>query len=274
MPWISETFKQDYLHNATTRNDILRYNYQDLFILRTGFGLHYSSASHVYRLNVEFAGNLLNGLGSIFDFKRNSQGKRTLFNIAYAQYAKFDFDYTQILRFDERNSLALHGGLGVAFPYGNSTVLPFEKRYFSGGANSVRGWGVRELGPGRFRGVDGRIDFINQTGDMKLDLNAEYRSHLFWKFDGAAFIDAGNIWTLRNYNDQPGGQFRFKDFYKQIAFAYGLGIRLNLDYFVLRLDGGMKAINPAYTNSHEHYALLHPSFKRDFTLHFAVGLPF
>ena len=274
MPWISETFKQDYLDNATTRNAILRYNYQDLFILRTGFGLHYSSASHVYRLNVEFAGNLLNGLGSIFDFKRNSQGKRTLFNIAYAQYAKFDFDYTQILRFDERNSLALHGGLGVAFPYGNSTVLPFEKRYFSGGANSVRGWGVRELGPGRFRGVDGRIDFINQTGDMKLDLNAEYRSHLFWKFDGAAFIDAGNIWTLRNYNDQPGGQFRFKDFYKQIAFAYGLGIRLNLDYFVLRLDGGMKAINPAYTNSHEHYALLHPSFKRDFTLHFAVGLPF
>lgn len=274
MPWISETFKQDYLDNATTRNAILRYNYQDLFILRTGFGLHYSSASHVYRLNVEFAGNFLNGLGSIFDFKRNSQGKRTLFNIAYAQYAKFDFDYTQILRFDERNSLALHGGLGVAFPYGNSTVLPFEKRYFSGGANSVRGWGVRELGPGRFRGVDGRIDFINQTGDMKLDLNAEYRSRLFWKFDGAAFIDAGNIWTLRNYNDQPGGQFRFKDFYKQIAFAYGLGIRLNLDYFVLRLDGGMKAINPAYTNSHEHYALLHPSFKRDFTLHFAVGLPF
>ena len=274
MPWISETFKQDYLDNATTRNAILRYNYQDLFILRTGFGLHYSSASHVYRLNVEFAGNLLNGLGSIFDFKRNSQGKRTLFNIAYAQYAKFDFDYTQILRFDERNSLALHGGLGIAFPYGNSTVLPFEKRYFSGGANSVRGWGVRELGPGRFRGVDGRIDFINQTGDMKLDLNAEYRSRLFWKFDGAAFIDAGNIWTLRNYNDQPGGQFRFKDFYKQIAFAYGLGIRLNLDYFVLRLDGGMKAINPAYTNSHEHYALLHPSFKRDFTLHFAVGLPF
>lgn len=274
MPWISETFKQDYLDNATTRNAILRYNYQDLFILRTGFGLHYSSASHVYRLNVEFAGNLLNGLGSIFDFKRNSQGKRTLFNIAYAQYAKFDFDYTQILRFDERNSLALHGGLGIAFPYGNSTVLPFEKRYFSGGANSVRGWGVRELGPGRFRGVDGRIDFINQTGDMKLDLNAEYRSRLFWKFDGAAFIDAGNIWTLRNYNDQPGGQFRFKDFYKQIAFAYGLGIRLNLDYFVLRLDGGMKAINPAYTNFHEHYALLHPSFKRDFTLHFAVGLPF
>lgn len=274
MPWISDTFKRDYLDNATTRNAILRYNYQDLFIIRTGFGLHYSSSSHAFRAWAELAGNVLNGLGSVFKFKENSQGKRTLFNIAYAQYAKFDFDYTQILHFDDRNSLALHGGIGIAFPYGNSTVLPFEKRYFSGGANSVRGWSVRELGPGKFRGVDGRIDFINQTGDMKLDLNAEYRTHLFWKLDGAVFVDAGNIWTLRNYAEQPGGQFHFKDFYKQLAVAYGLGLRLNFNYFILRFDGGMKAVNPAYTSTEEHYALWHPNMKRDFTFHFAVGLPF
>lgn len=274
MPWISGTFKRDYLDNATTRNAILRYNYQDLFILRTGFGLHYNSSSHAFRARVELAGNLLDGLGNLFDFKKNGQGKRTLFNIAYAQYAKFDFSYTQILHFDDRNALALHGGIGIAFPYGNSTVLPFEKRYFSGGANSVRGWSVRELGPGKFRGVDGRIDFINQTGDMKLDLNAEYRTHLFWKLDGAAFVDAGNIWTLRSYAEQPGGQFRFKDFYKQMAVAYGLGLRLNFDYFILRFDGGMKAVNPAYSDRNDHYALWHPNLKRDFTFHFAVGLPF
>mgnify|MGYP000603110671 CR=1 FL=1 len=83
-----------------------------------------------------------------------------------------------LVRFDDRNVLALHAGIGVAYPYGNSKVLPFEKRYFSGGANSVRGWGVRELGPGGYKGNDGRIDFINQTGDMKLDLNAEYRTPL------------------------------------------------------------------------------------------------
>ena len=274
MPWISETFKHDYLDNATTRNAILRYNYQDLFILRTGFGVNYSGANQAFRARMELAGNLLNGLSGVFNFKKNSEGKRTLFNIAYAQYAKFDFDYTKILRFDERNSLALHGGLGIAIPYGNSTVLPFEKRYFSGGANSVRGWSVRELGPGKFKDVDGRIDFINQTGDMKLDLNAEYRTHLFWKLDAAAFIDAGNIWTLRDYADQPGGQFSFKSFYNQIAVAYGLGLRLNFDYFILRFDGGMKAINPAYTSTEEHYALWHPNLKRDFTFHFAVGLPF
>ena len=133
---------------------------------------------------------------------------------------------------------------------------------------------VRELGPGKFRGHDVRIDFINQTGDMKLDLNAEFRSHLFWKFDGAVFVDAGNIWTLRDYAEQPGGQFKWNEFYKQIAVAYGLGLRLNFDYFILRFDAGMKAINPAYESQHEHYAIFHPDWGRDFTFHFAVGLPF
>ena len=123
-------------------------------------------------------------------------------------------------------------------------------------------------------GNDGRIDFINQTGDIKLDLNAEYRAHIFWKLDGALFIDAGNIWTLRNYSDQPGGQFKFDTFWRQIAVAYGLGVRLNFDYFILRLDGGMKAITPAYTNGREHYPIVNPSFSRDLSVHFAVGLPF
>ncbi len=109
---------------------------------------------------------------------------------------------------------------------------------------------------------------------MKLDLSAEYRTYLFWKFDGAAFVDAGNIWTLRSYAEQPGGQFHFTDFYKQIAVAYGIGLRLNFGYFILRFDMGMKAINPAYETKNEHYAFLHPDFSRDFSFHFAVGMPF
>lgn len=274
MPWISRTFKHDYLDSVSNRNAILRYNYEDLFIMKIGFGMLYNHNNTVMRANIETAGNLLRALSGPLGFKRNEQGNYTLFNIAYAEYMKFDFDYTHVFKFDSRNQLALHGDFGIAWPYGNSSVLPFEKRYFAGGANSVRGWSVRELGPGKFRGHDGRIDFINQTGDMKLDLNAEFRSHLFWKFDGAAFIDAGNIWTLRDYPEQPGGQFRWNEFYKQIAVAYGLGVRLNFDFFILRFDGGMKAINPAYTSNDEHYAVLHPDWGRDFTFHFAVGLPF
>lgn len=274
MPWISSTFKTDYLDDISNRNAILRYNYEDLLVMRMGFSVIYNYNDQAIRAQFETAGNLLNGVSRIFNLKKNDQGQRMLFNIAYAQYAKFDFDYTKIISFDENNSLVLHGDFGIAWPYGNSKVLPFEKRYIAGGPNSVRGWSVRELGPGKFKGSDGRIDFINQTGDLKLDLNLEYRTHLFWKFDGAAYIDAGNIWTLRNYEEQQGGQFKIGEFYKQLAFAYGLGLRLNFNYFILRFDTGMKAINPVYDDFKEHYALFNPNFTRDFTFHFAVGLPF
>ena len=286
MPWISKTFREDYLDNASSRNAILRYNYEDLFIMKWGYTFSYSSQplsgatgnygtnAYSLRFNVETAGNLLYGLTSLFKTNQNSDGQYTVFNIAYAQYAKCDFDFSKSFRFSPANSLSIHFGLGVAFPFGNSTILPYEKRYFSGGANSVRGWSVRGLGPGSFKGEDGRIDFINQTGDVKLDLNLEYRAHIFWKIDGAAFIDAGNIWTIREYPEQPGGQFRFNTFWRQLAVAYGLGIRLNFNYFILRLDGGMKAVNPAYTTSKEHFPIIYPRFKRDFALHFAVGLPF
>lgn len=285
MPWISETFKKDYLDDPTSRNAILRYNYENLFIMKLGYNVSFSTMAngltstygtnaYSIRMGVETAGNLLQGISSLTRPKRSEDGSYKVFDVKYAQYAKLDFDYSKSFKFDERNSLALHFGLGMALPYGNSSILPYEKRYFSGGANSVRGWSVRELGPGKFRGTDGRIDFINQTGDMKLDMNVEYRTHLFWLMDGAAFIDAGNIWTLRNYADQPGGQFAFDTCWRQIAVAYGIGFRLNFNYFLLRLDCGMKAINPAFDDARRHYPVVHPDFKRDFSLHFAVGLPF
>ena len=157
-------------------------------------------------------------------------------------------------------------------PYGNSTILPFEKRFYSGGANSVRGWSVRTLGPGRFNGDNSVSSFMEQCGDIRLDLNMEYRAKLFWVFEMAAFIDAGNIWTIRSYENQPGGGFTFASFYKEIAAAYGIGLRLNFNYFLLRLDCGMKAYNPALDQ--ERWPLVHPNFKRDYALHFSVGYPF
>ena len=286
MPWVSDTFRKDYLDDAGSRNAILRYNYENLFIMKMGYSFSYTSnpgatqnssygANAVsVRFNIESSGNLLYGASKLFHAQQNNDAQYTVLNIAYAQYAKADFDLSKSIRIDDRNSLALHFGVGVAYPYGNSTILPYEKRYFSGGANSVRGWSVRELGPGSYTGTDGRIDFINQTGDVKLDLNVEYRTYLFWKLHGALFVDAGNIWTIREYEEQPGGQFHFDTFWKQIAVAYGMGLRLNFGYFILRLDGGMKAINPAYTDRKQHYPILRPNFGRDFTLHFAVGLPF
>ncbi|MBQ7494847.1 MAG: BamA/TamA family outer membrane protein [Bacteroidaceae bacterium] len=287
MPWISETFRQEYLTDNGSRNAVLRYNYENLFIMKTGINYQYTSLPPVtqsvsygqnaysLRIGVELAGNLLYGLSHLFNTQHSDNlDAYTLFNIAYAQYAKFDFDFSKSFRFDQRNSLAMRVAVGAAMPYGNSSVLPYEKRYFAGGANSVRGWSVRGLGPGKFQGSDGRVDFIHQTGDLKLDLSVEWRSHLFWKIDGALFVDGGNVWTFREYEEQPGGQFLIDEFWKQIAVAYGAGFRLNFGYFILRLDGGMKAINPAYDSGRLRYPVIHPSFSRDFQFHFAVGLPF
>lgn len=275
MPWTSETFRREYLENTANSNVILRYNYEDLFIMKTGFGYSYNNGSTAFKTSIETSGNFLNLFSSSFNASKTSLGQYKVFDIAFAQYVKADFDFTQKLVEDDRNQLVFHIGYGIAYPYGNSKVLPFEKRYFSGGANSVRGWSVRSLGPGRYKDNDGRINFITQAGDMKLDLNLEYRVHLFWKFAGAAFVDAGNIWTLRNYDEQPGGQFNLSRLFDDLAVSYGLGIRLNFDYFILRFDLGMKAINPAYeTEDEAHFPLSHPNISRDLAFHFAVGMPF
>ena len=275
MPWVSETFKNEYLQDNSNYNVILRYNYEDLFIMKTGFGYSYKNGHVAVKTNVETAGNLLNLGSRLFHAEQDDQRQYRVFNIAYAQYVKGDVDFTCNLLSDYQDQLVFHCGFGIAYPYGNSTVLPFEKRYFSGGANSVRGWSVRSLGPGRYKGRDGNINFITQTGDMKLDLNLEYRTHLFWKFGGALFVDAGNIWTIRDYEQQPGGQFKLQNVLSDLAVSYGLGIRLNFDYFIMRFDLGMKAVNPAYeTEMEEHYAIIHPRLSRDFAFHFAVGLPF
>ncbi len=274
MPWISETFRKEYLEDETTRNAILKYNYEDLFIMNLGFGFSYSDGKNAYRANLETAGNLLSAVANITNASKNSDGQYKMFGIAFAQYVKGDFDYVHSMYLNQNMTLVIHGGLGLAYPYGNASMLPFEKRYFAGGANSVRGWSVRGLGPGKYHSDDGKINFINQTGDVKLDLNAELRTYLFWKFNGAFFVDAGNIWTLREYKDQPNGKLRMDRFLDDIAVSYGLGLRLNFDYFILRFDAAMKAINPVYDTSEEHFPVIHPDMGRDFTFHFAVGMPF
>ncbi|MCR4765104.1 MAG: BamA/TamA family outer membrane protein, partial [Bacteroidaceae bacterium] len=281
MPWVHPDFKKRYLEQED--NYIVRYNYEDRFIVRSGYNFTFSSnganmsanifngTSYTLRANIEAAGNWLYALAKLTNMRKNKNGEYTIFRIPFAQYIKGDLAFAKNIAIDNRNSIAYHLAFGIAFPYGNADMIPFEKRYFAGGANSVRGWSVRSLGPGSFVG-DG--NFLNQTGDLKLEGSIEYRSNLFWKLAGAVFIDAGNVWTLRNYESQPGGQFSFNKFYKQIAVAYGIGFRIDLGFFILRFDGGMKAINPAYSSGSERYPIFHPRFSRDFAFHFAVGYPF
>lgn len=283
VPWKSDNFRK-YLENLTDRSSILIKSYEDQLIVRMGYNYIYNSAnhraktsrkrnSHSIRISVEEAGNLLYAASKAIRRTPKADKGYVMANIPFAQYIKGDFDFAKNWNIDNRNSLVFHIGAGIAYPYGNSQILPFEKRYFAGGANSVRGWSVRSLGPGNYKGKDGSMNYINHTGDIKLDLNLEYRTHLFWKLNGAAFIDAGNIWNICDYEGQEEGTFRFNRFHEQLAVAYGLGIRFDLDYLIVRFDGGMKAINPQEKGK-DKYPFIRPQMSRDFAFHFAVGYPF
>lgn len=276
MPWVDSTFQANYL----TNNSYLKYAYEDHFILRAGYSFSYSSTPlgsnkrsyYTLRGSFESAGNLLNALYAVGGIDK-IDGFYRIGKINFAQYLKGEFEYASSRVLDSRNRIAYRAGLGIAYPYGNSRILPFEKRFFSGGANSVRGWSVRTLGPGSYKRQSQRIDFMNQSGDIKLDLGVEYRSVLFWKLESALFADMGNIWTIRDYVGQEGGQFQPLSFYEDLAASVGLGLRANFDFFLLRLDMGMKMHDPSKIGL-ERWRFRNPKRSEDFAVHFAIGYPF
>ena len=276
----------DFIDKIAPDNPLLRYSYEDHFIMRLGYTWYHTNrrpassdpeASEMQtntfttRASAETSGAFLYAVSSIIGQHR-SDGAYKIFGIQYAQYLKGEIDYTINHRFTTRNSISFHAGGGIAWPYGNSSMVPFEKRFYAGGANGVRGWSVRTLGPGSYDSRNSVSDFINQCGDISLILNMEYRNKLFWVFEGAVFIDAGNIWTIRNYPNQPGGFFRFRSFYKELAASYGIGLRMDFNYFLLRFDLGVKAHNPG--RGQEEWPIIHPRWGRDTSFHFSVGYPF
>ena len=255
------------------------FGYSNQFIVGMGYSYRQTTVdpmrkqrnAYSLRFSFESAGNALYGINTLLHAQKNEQGSYKLFSTYFAQFVKGDIDYARTFIIDHHNSVAWRIGGGIGFPYGNSDILPFEKRYYSGGANSVRAWQVRELGPGNFH--NDSTNFYFQSGDIKLNFNIEYRTRFFWKLEAAAFIDAGNIWTIKDYPGQEGGAFKFNSFFKQIAMGYGLGLRLDMDYFLLRLDCGWKGYDPSRSGK-ESWAILHPNFKNNWAWHFAVGYPF
>ena len=278
--------KYDEEWRQSITNPLLGYSYDPHMILRMGYNFYRTNKAELsvqqmgrfqrdvftVRANIETAGNLLNAISHISNQKPDDEGCYKALGIRYAQYVKADADYAVTHYFDRRQSVAFHIGAGIAIPYGNSDVLPFEKRFYSGGANSVRGWGVRTLGPGSYSSDNSVYMFFDQCGDIRFDVNLEYRAKLFWLVELGLFVDAGNIWTIRDYENQEGGVFKFNKFYEQIAASYGAGIRLDFKYFLVRMDMGMKAHNPA--SGQDHWPLFNPDFKRDSEFHFSVGYPF
>lgn len=283
MPWASDKFKERYLDNPAPSYAMIRESYKDLLISSTSYGITYTNSGNRYgrksknelsvRGNFELSGWLPRLATSIGEAKRDSTGKKQIVGISYAEFVKGDISYAQTHRLNAKTSLAFHIGLGVATPFGNSDILPFESRYFSGGANSVRGWSTRNLGPGSIANRGDSINFVTKVGDIKLDLNVEYRRKVSDLFEIAGFVDAGNIWTIKDYEAQPNGKFRFSEFYKEIALSYGLGFRLDLDFLLLRLDFGFRAYDPGRREG-DRWVLPTFSTKDRMAWHFGIGYPF
>lgn len=273
-PWISTLFRETFLNTGLYN----RFNYDDYLIMRLNYSATYTGYNPnrpmrdyiTYRYGLETAGNILYGLDKLAGSPVDSLGNYRIFNIRYSQYVRGEMhaSYHQVINKSSR--MVYHAGAGVAYPYGNAEVIPFERRFYSGGANSVRGWSESTLGPGSYQRFNSLRRDYNQLGDIKLDLNVEYRTKMIWVIEGALFMDAGNIWTIRDYESQPGGYFQFSTFWKQLALSYGAGMRMDFSFLLFRLDLGMKLYDPARINTQPWRT---PSFS-NMAVHIAIGYPF
>lgn len=280
LPWMSDQFKRDFMDKSS----VLKASYEDHLILDWSYTATYSTYNSRFpnrsyvqlAMRVETAGNLLYGIAKAANMAQNEEGSYMLFNIPFSQYAKGDINFTAHGIFAPQHHLVYHFGLGVAVPYLNASVIPFEKRYFGGGANGVRGWQARTLGPGTFRGNGSALVYDLQAGDIHTEMNLEYRYKVLNFLELAAFIDAGNIWTIRDYDTQPGGVFLWDQFYKQIAWSYGVGIRFDLSLLIFRVDFGVKLHDPSRIAEGKNWRTAQNGlcWKDDMTLHFAIGYPF
>ena len=224
----------------------------------------------VWQTTVSEAANLLS-LGYKAAGKRWGEHDKQMFKNPYAQFVKIETDLRKTWRLTDHDALVAHGSVGVIWAYGNSTIAPYMEQFYVGGANSIRAFTVRSIGPGKYRRTGTRSSYLDQTGDMKLLFNLEYRPRLFGNLYGALFVDAGNVWTLREDADRPGAKFQAKNALREMALGTGFGFRYDLDFFVIRIDWGLGLHTP---QSEKHGLYNMPSFRNSHSLHLAIGYPF
>jgi len=269
-------------YTTLSGNPFLRDAYQNHFDVGSGLVAYYTTSSSLVpketyeylRLQLDASGNVL----SLFNkaMRRDDYGSRLIWNTPYSQYIRSELTLGKTFVFgrNDRQALATRIMGGVGYAYGNSSALPFEKQFYSGGANSMRGWQARALGPGHAK-TDTTFVIPSQTGDVKLEANLEYRFPLFWKLCGAVFADVGNIWTLKETDGDDGSHTHFdlKNLAASLAADWGIGLRVDLNFLILRLDMGMKVYDPSLDTARWRS----PSqwLKKDgYSLHFGVGYPF
>lgn len=255
----------------------IQYQMSDHLVMDTRFGfVHNGQATsktkdfNYIRTNVEASGNLLYLISKLSKQSKNSQGQYEMFGIPYSQYLRGDLDFVHYHTLKKKTKFVSRFFAGIGWYYGNATSLPYEKSFFAGGANNIRAWQLRELGPGSSASTN-EYD-KTQTGDLTFGINLEYRFPLFSVFEGAAFLDAGNIWTWKGEEIVRGSEFDIKRFYKEIAVGVGLGLRINIQFLILRFDLAAKMYDPARPEK-DRFVIQDTKFK-DLQLQIGIGYPF
>lgn len=243
----------------------------DQFVPKMRYTFTYQSPARLHnpifwQVSVSEAANLLS-LGYMAFGEKWNDKEKTMFKNPYAQFLKVETDYSKTWQVTEHSTLVGHVNMGVVWAYGNAISAPYSEQFYVGGANSIRAFNVRSIGPGRYHAQTSYLSYLDQTGDLKLQMNLEYRPRMFGNLYGALFLDAGNVWTLRS--DRPGAVFKPKNMFKEMAVGTGIGIRYDLDFFVLRLDWGV-GLHLPYKNGFYNF----DKFKDSQSLHFAIGYPF
>ena len=255
----------------------LKNQYTNHFILDLRYSFIYSDQDpnkkkdfNYFRANVEPAGNFLNGMNLLFNTHKDVNGYYEVSNLVYSQYIRYDMDYRHYVYLNSKNTFVVRSVVGLGIPYGNSGVLPYEKSFFAGGTNDIRAWPLRALGPGAYNNTN--ATYFDQIGDILLELNVEERFPIYKYLQGAVFADIGNIWLYKPNSQFPDGEFKFNTFASQIAVGSGVGLRVDLSYFIIRMDAALPLKNPALPDGHRW--VIAKEQLRNFVLNFGIGYPF
>ncbi len=262
------------------KNEYIKSAYTDHMILSANFSAVYTDqlvnspgSFNYFRGNLETSGNFLLGVDKLFHARRadiNGERYYKAFGVRYAQFVKADGEYRFNHYVNKANTIVYRFFLGCGYPYGNMKALPFEEAYYCGGANGIRAWQARTLGPGAYVPEE---KYPNSVGDLKMEANVEYRFKLFWLLEGALFLDTGNVWNLKRYENRDGSHLT-SEFYKQVAVGTGVGLRLDVNFFLLRFDLGVKMHDPAQPEGKRFVLFTRNGGFDNSVFNVAIGYPF
>jgi outer membrane protein assembly factor BamA len=243
----------------------LQYSFRDHLIASTEFTYTYNNQKGKKNIkyqnanfNFESAGNSSRLFMNLMNRPSDASGSYEIYNIKYAQYVRFDINLCHYNPVNTTDKIVFRFFAGVAYPYGNSKTMPFEKQYYAGGAYSIRAWSIRSLGPGSFKETV-PLAYPDKASDLKIEGNIEYRFKLIWKLEGAMFVDIGNIWAINKEDTRPGARFEPSTFINQLAVGSGIGTRFDFNYFILRLDFGIKLRDPAEDSGYRWFFNTNPA---------------